>query len=83
MSAGISDGGMRRFGKDRPTPLPVQALDHATGYLVAAAVVHGLTRRITTGRGCEARASLAKVAAFLSGAPRALGVRSVEAEGSR
>ena len=33
MSAGIADEGMRRFGKDRPTPLPVQALDHATGYL--------------------------------------------------
>jgi hypothetical protein len=69
MSAGIADEGMRRFGKDRPTPLPVQALDHATGYLMAAAVVRGLTRRITTGRGCEARTSLAKVAAFLSGAP--------------
>jgi hypothetical protein len=69
MSAGIADEGMRRFGKDRPTPLPVQALDHATGYLMAAAVVRGLTRRITTGRGCEARTSLAKVAALLSGAP--------------
>jgi len=31
--------------------------------------VRGLTRRITTGRGCEARTSLAKVAALLSGAP--------------
>ena len=69
MSAGIADEGMRRFGKDRPTPLPVQALDHATGYLMAAAVVRALTRRRTTGRGCEARTSLAKVAALLSGAP--------------
>jgi hypothetical protein len=45
MSAGIADEGMRRFGKDRPTPLPVQALDHATGYLMATAVVRALRRR--------------------------------------
>ena len=38
MSAGIADAGMRKLGKDRPTPMPVQALDHATGYLMAAAV---------------------------------------------
>ena len=69
MSSGIADEGMRRFGKDRPTPLPVQALDHATGYLMAAAVVRGLTRRLTTDCGWAARTSLAKVAAFLSGAP--------------
>ena len=38
--------------------LPVQALDHANGYLMAAAVVRGLTRRLTTDCGCEARTSL-------------------------
>ena len=38
MSCGIADAGMRQPGRDRPTPLPVQALDHATGYLLAAAV---------------------------------------------
>jgi crotonobetainyl-CoA:carnitine CoA-transferase CaiB-like acyl-CoA transferase len=58
MSAGIADAGMRLLAKDRPTPLPFQALDHATGYLLAAAVVRGLTQRIATGRGFEARASL-------------------------
>jgi hypothetical protein len=30
---------MRRFNMDKPTPLPVQALDHATGYLMAAAAI--------------------------------------------
>jgi CoA-transferase family III len=69
MSAGIADAGMRLLGKDRPTPLPVQALDHATGYLMAAAVVRGLTQRIATGRGFEARASLARTAQLLVSEP--------------
>jgi hypothetical protein len=30
---------------ERPVPLPAQALDHATGYLLAAAVCRGLTGR--------------------------------------
>jgi CoA-transferase family III len=69
MSAGIADAGMRLLGKDRPTPLPVQALDHATGYFLAAAVVRGLTQRIATGRGFEARASLARTAQLLVSEP--------------
>ena len=81
MSAGIADEGMRRFGKDRPTPLPVQALDHATGYLMAAAVVRGLTTRLARGRGCEARTSLARVAALLSGAPASAGSRPLDPKG--
>src|SRR5690606_42020592 len=32
MSCGIADAGMRQLGQSKPTPLPVQALDHATGY---------------------------------------------------
>ena len=69
MSVGIADAGMRLLGKDRPTPLPVQALDHATGYLMAAAVVRGLTQRLSTGRGVEARASLARTAELLISGP--------------
>ena len=67
MSAGIADAGMRGMGRDRPTPLPVQALDHATGYLMAAAALRGLTARLTTGTGCLVRASLARTAALLVG----------------
>lgn len=67
MSSGIAEAGMRRMARDRPTPLPVQALDHATGYLMAAAVARGLTDRLTTGAGCAARASLARMAALLTG----------------
>lgn len=69
MSCGIAEAGMRRFGRDRPTPLPVQALDHATGYLMAAAAVRGLTGRLSTGAGCIVRASLAGTAALLAGLP--------------
>jgi hypothetical protein len=67
MSAGIAAEGMRRLGKDRPTPLPVQALDHATGYIMAAAAIRGLTRRRASGRGATARVSLARTAALLAG----------------
>ncbi len=47
MSVGIADAGMTAVGRDRPTPLPVQALDHATGYPLAAAAVRGLKLSIT------------------------------------
>jgi crotonobetainyl-CoA:carnitine CoA-transferase CaiB-like acyl-CoA transferase len=69
MSVGIADAGMRTLGRDRPTPMPVQALDHATGYLLAAAAVRGLIERLKTGRGFEARTSLARVAQLLASAP--------------
>jgi hypothetical protein len=69
MSAGIADAGMRMLEKDRPTPLPVQALDHGTGYLMAAAVVRGLAQRIVTGQGFEARTSLARTAQLLISGP--------------
>jgi crotonobetainyl-CoA:carnitine CoA-transferase CaiB-like acyl-CoA transferase len=69
MSSGIAAEGMRRYGTDRPKPLPVQALDHATGYLMAASVVRGLTRRLTEGKGSTTRTSLARTAALLTAAP--------------
>ncbi len=69
MSVGIADAGMRTLGRDRPTPLPVQALDHATGYLMAAAAVRGLRERLETGQGFEGRTSLARVAELLVNAP--------------
>jgi hypothetical protein len=56
---------MKQLGKNRPTPLPVQALDHSVGYLLAAAAIRGLTNRFETDDGFEARASLARMAALL------------------
>ena len=69
MSSGIAEAGMRRQGRDRPTPLPVQALDHATGYLLAAAVLRGLTERLRGATGSTARTSLARMACLLTAMP--------------
>lgn len=60
MSSGIAHAGMEWAGRDRPTPLPVQALDHATGYLMAAAALHLLAKG-----GGKARLSLARTAELL------------------
>jgi hypothetical protein len=73
MSSGIAAAGMARLGRDQPTPLPVQALDHATGYLLAAAALRGLTERLTAGAGSAVRLSLARTAALLVGLPAETG----------
>lgn len=65
MSCGIADEGMKRAGKSGPVPLPVQALDHATGYLIAAAALRALRLRNDQGRIMSARLSLARTAALL------------------
>lgn len=51
----------------RPGALPVQALDHGTGYLLAAAVLRALTARAVTGGGQHVRLSLAGTATWLYG----------------
>ena len=74
MSCGIADEGKRRAGADRPVPLPVQALDHATGYLMAAAALRALRVCARDGRVLRARLSLARTAALLvSGGVREAG----------
>lgn len=65
MSCGIAHEGMIRADANAPTPLPVQALDHATGYLMAAAVLRALRIRNATGQVFAARTSLARTAALL------------------
>lgn len=65
MSSGIAEAGMRRLGREAPTPLPVQALDHAQGYLLAASALRGLSHRATAGGGWRSRSSLARVATLL------------------
>jgi hypothetical protein len=70
MSSGIAEEGMRWFGRDRPTPLPVQALDFATGMLAAAAALEGIAVRRETGHGSRARLSLARTSLELAGIGR-------------
>jgi hypothetical protein len=65
MSAGIAQAGMTWKRAPEPVPLPVQALDHATGYLAAAAAIRGVARRRRTGAGSQARLSLARTAKLL------------------
>lgn len=65
MSSGIAEAGQRWQQADKPTPLPVQALDHATGYLLAASALKLLTERLRSGRGGSARLSLARTAKLL------------------
>ena len=65
MSAGIADAGRGGAGSIRPVPLPFQALDHATGYLMAAAAITGLRLRRAGGTGSRWRMSLARTARML------------------
>jgi len=66
MSSGIADTGMHWAHAEKPTPLPVQALDHATGYLMAAAALTGLSARIEDGSPATKRLSLARTAHLLT-----------------
>lgn len=65
MSSGIAHAGMQWHGQALPLPLPAQALDHATGWLMAASVMHGLASRRHLGSPITARFSLARTAALL------------------
>jgi hypothetical protein len=66
MSCGIADRGRQATGGDRPFPLPAQALDHGTGYLLAAAACRGLTRAVVDHQASEFRLSLSRTAALLT-----------------
>ncbi|NOD77233.1 MULTISPECIES: CoA transferase [unclassified Ruegeria] len=66
MSAGIAHTGMGWAQADKPTPLPVQALDHATGYLMAAAVLSALSEAAAGNSIMHAHLSLARTAELLA-----------------
>jgi crotonobetainyl-CoA:carnitine CoA-transferase CaiB-like acyl-CoA transferase len=70
-AAGIADlyASEDHDGGRRPGALPVQALDHATGYGAAAAAIALLARRRHTGLGGSARLSLARTAEELFSLP--------------
>lgn len=69
MSCGIAAKGGRQSGTDRPVPLPAQALDYATGYLLAAGVCRGLARKLRDDATSQVRASLVGVANLLTSLP--------------
>ena len=70
MSSGIAAAGAAAGGADHPVPLPVQALDHACGYLTAAAVGRALTRRAAQSTVSRIRLSLIGTASLLWSLPR-------------
>lgn len=70
MSCGIANEGMYLAKSDAPTPLPVQALDHATGYLMAAAAIRALSFAIKQQRILKVRLSLARTAELLMSYPQ-------------
>ena len=67
MSTGIAAAGRAWRGAEKPVPPPVQALDHATGYLMAAAAVHGLALRLSNGQATSADLSLARTGGAADG----------------
>jgi crotonobetainyl-CoA:carnitine CoA-transferase CaiB-like acyl-CoA transferase len=70
MSTGIAHPG----NDGPPTPLPAQALDHATGYLIAAAACRALVHGHRS-----ARLSLARTAGFLVGLGLEEGIQQADA----
>jgi crotonobetainyl-CoA:carnitine CoA-transferase CaiB-like acyl-CoA transferase len=64
MSSGIAARGGEIARVAKPVPLPAQALDHATGYLLAAAVCRALVEA-RAGTAWTVRCSLARTAALL------------------
>lgn len=73
MSSGIACEGMESFNADKPVPLPYQALDHVTGYLMAAAVVRAIRENAHSGISLSARLSLARQARLLQDLSMGLG----------
>jgi hypothetical protein len=69
MSCGVAAAGAAAVGKDAPLPLPAQALDHGSGYLLAAAIIRALTRRAQTGEVSAIASSLAGTANVLMSIP--------------
>jgi CoA-transferase family III len=70
MSSGIAAAGAQWRQRDEPVPLPVQALDHATGYLLAAAIAQALTSHLTGAAVDRIRGSLIGAANLLWSLPR-------------
>lgn len=64
-TTGIVEAGRAAGGRDQPTPLPVQALDFATGYLAAYAATRLLAHQAEVGGTWLARLSLLRTRNWL------------------
>src|SRR5262249_38117966 len=64
-ACGLNHAEALAAGTDQPRPLPCQALDHATGYLLALGVLASLVRRASEGGSWHVQVSLAQTAHWL------------------
>src|SRR5213075_817549 len=55
---------------NKPKPLPAQAIDHASGYLMAFGAMTALARRATQGGSWHVRVSLAQTGQWMRGLGR-------------
>ena len=66
-TTGIVDAGQRAAGASQPTPLPVQVLDFATGYLAAFAAARAIAHQARVGGSWRVRVSLLRTRNWLVG----------------
>ena len=66
-ASGINHAEAEACGLDRPKALPCQALDHASGYFMAAAAMAALAQRAERGGSWHARVSLARTGRWIQG----------------
>ena len=59
-ASGFNVAEAEAFGQTKPRPLPMQALDHASGYLLACGIMAALHRRVTEGGSWHVQVSLAR-----------------------
>jgi crotonobetainyl-CoA:carnitine CoA-transferase CaiB-like acyl-CoA transferase len=72
-ASGINHAEGEAAGKDGPKELPCQALDHATGYLMAFGAMMALMRKAREGGSWHVRVSLAQTGHWLKGLGRVPG----------
>jgi crotonobetainyl-CoA:carnitine CoA-transferase CaiB-like acyl-CoA transferase len=64
-ASGFNLAEAQAFGSSEPRALPAQALDYATGYLLAFAIMAALKRRVEQGGSWQVRVSLAQTGHWL------------------
>jgi crotonobetainyl-CoA:carnitine CoA-transferase CaiB-like acyl-CoA transferase len=74
-ASGLNLAEAEAFGSSEPRALPAQVLDHATGYLLAFAIMTALKRRAEQGGSWQVRVSLAQTGHWLRQLGRIDGMR--------
>ncbi len=72
MNTGIADLGAKRTRASKPIPMPVQALDHGAGFVLAAGICHGLERLFKFNQLSKVRTSLVGISNFLFSGPKGI-----------